>query len=134
MYEDEPYPSIEGLDSTVSFNQQSTWNCSFFVNENTVINFYNASYSNNTISISVNTITRNSKGVPSSISSTNLNSLNMNGSSRIKKVNSHTFVICSYSDTASIAMIRVVKFNSNWTNYELIQNETNLNFYGNGFT
>ena len=31
-------------------------------------------------------------------------------------------------------MIQVVKFNNNWTNYELIQNETNLNVYGNDNT
>ena len=129
MYEDEPYPCIEGLNSSVYFSRQSYWNCPFFVNENTVINFSKESYSNGTIFISVNTITRNSKGVPTSISSTDLNSFNINGEMPyIKKVNSQTFVICSYSMTASKAMIRVVKFNNNWTNYELIQNETSLSF------
>ena len=130
IYKDEPYPSIEGLDSSVSFSRQSYWNVPFFVNENTVINFSKESYSNGTVFISVNTITRDSKGVPSSISSTNLNTFNIDGLPCIKKVNPQTFVICSYSEAASKAMIRVVKFNSNWTNYELIQNETNLNFYG----
>lgn len=132
MYGNEPYPSIEGLDSTVSFNRQSYWNCPFFVNENTVINFSKASSSNGTIFISVNTIIRDSKGVPTSINSATLNSFSINGSvPYIRKVNSQTFVVCSYSDTANIAMIRIVKFNNNWTNYELIQNETSLNIYRN---
>lgn len=132
MYKDEPYPSIEGLNSMVYFSRKSYRNYPFFVNENTVINFSKESYSNGTIFISVNTITRNSKGVPTSISSTDLNSFDASGAMPcIKKVNSQTFVICSYSTDYGKARIRVVKFNNNWTNYELIQNETDLNFYGN---
>lgn len=132
MYKDEPYPSIEGLNSMVYFSRKSYRNYPFFVNENTVINFSKKSYSNGTIFISVNTITRNSKGVPTSISSTDLNSFDASGAMPcIKKVNSQTFVICSYSTDYGKARIRVVKFNNNWTNYELIQNETDLNFYRN---
>ena len=61
MYKDEPYPSIEGLNSMVYFSRQSYRNYPFFVNENTIINFSKSSASNVAISISINTITRNNK-------------------------------------------------------------------------